>query len=264
MQIVITGFERDELTLQAAQALKSAPRVILHTGKCGAAQWLSENGIPFETLDALYESARDFESHIAQALEALLRAPDAAFCVFTDADEVARALLRQRPQTGVVGGDVYSALRLRAQGTVLALSAQDATAARISGDSACLIGEIDTRLLASDLKLRLGEVYGWETKVFWRFEGGQVALLPLEDIDRLKSYDHRCACLVNPGKERRICRMDQLVAAAAEKPLEELSDADKLPSRLAGLAREIEAAQRLYDEALPEMIEEAARELEKL
>ncbi|MBQ4227673.1 MAG: hypothetical protein II697_05660, partial [Clostridia bacterium] len=122
----------------------------------------------------------------------------------------------------------------------------------------------DTRLLASDLKLRLGEVYGWETKVFWRFEGGQVALLPLEDIDRLKSYDHRCACLVNPGKERRICRMDQLVAAASEKPLEEVSDADGLPLRLAGLAREIEAAQRLYDEALPEMIEEAARELEKL
>lgn len=264
MQIVITGFEREELTFQAAQALKSAPRVILHTGRCGAAEWLSENGIPFETLDVLYESAPDFESHISLALEALLRAPDAAFCVFTDADEVARALVKQCPQAAVAGGDAYSALKLRGQGALTLLTAQDAAGTCLPGDSACLICEIDTRLLASELKLQLGEVYGWEAKVFWRFEGGQVALLPLEDIDRLKSYDHRCACLVNPGTERRIRQMEQLVALAADKPLRDASDLDGLPARLARLAREIEAAQRLNDETLPEMIQEAARELEKL
>ena len=43
----------NQMTLEAAEALARAPRLILRTGRHGAADWLRANEIPFETLDAL-------------------------------------------------------------------------------------------------------------------------------------------------------------------------------------------------------------------
>ena len=75
-QIIVIGcgFRREQLTLEAVEALQSADKVLLHTGRCGLAEYLQEKGIPFETLDALYERAEDFDEHARLAAQAVLDA----------------------------------------------------------------------------------------------------------------------------------------------------------------------------------------------
>ena len=71
--IVGLGYEEKQLTFEAAELLKSGARVILHTGRCGCAEWLKKNGISFETLDYLYEECEDFDLHAARAAETVRR-----------------------------------------------------------------------------------------------------------------------------------------------------------------------------------------------
>ena len=54
--IVGLGYEEKQLTLEAAELLESGARVILHTGRCGCADWLKRHAVPFETLDSLYDA----------------------------------------------------------------------------------------------------------------------------------------------------------------------------------------------------------------
>ena len=68
--VVGLGFTEKQLTLGALEALQSGARVILHTGRCGAAEYLNRAGISYETLDSLYETAEDFDEHAQAAAEA--------------------------------------------------------------------------------------------------------------------------------------------------------------------------------------------------
>ena len=54
-QIVVIGcgHRREQLTLEAADALRRADAVVLHTRRCGLTAWLESEGIAFSTLDAL-------------------------------------------------------------------------------------------------------------------------------------------------------------------------------------------------------------------
>ena len=254
--------------MEVQTIFQKTPRILLHTGKCGAAQWLEQNGLSYETLDALYEEAADFDAHIGAALErleGLEAAQETVFCVLTDGDEAAKAYLRRHPDTRVLGGDVYSALRMRAPGACLQLSAESVGSARLSAASSTLVTEIDTRILASEVKLRLGEVYGWDAEVFWRFENGQVAKVDLEDIDRFKSYDHRSACLINPPHVLPCHDMEGLLELASkintqgEAPLFDAAAKD-----LARVALDMEAARRQTDIQPDELFETAADLLKQL
>ena len=49
------------LTLGVYDALKSADRLLLRTGRHGVAERLTREGVAFETLDALYERTEDFD-----------------------------------------------------------------------------------------------------------------------------------------------------------------------------------------------------------
>ena len=78
-QIIVIGcgFRREQLTLEAVDALQSADKVLLHTGQCGLAEYLQEKGMPYETLDALYERAEDFDEHALLAARAVAAAAQA-------------------------------------------------------------------------------------------------------------------------------------------------------------------------------------------
>ena len=65
--IVGTGWTQGQLTLDAARALKSGARVVLHTERCGCAAWLRKEGVDFDSLDGLYDSCDDFDEHIRSA-----------------------------------------------------------------------------------------------------------------------------------------------------------------------------------------------------
>ena len=66
------------MTLGAAEALRRAKAIVLRTDRHGAADFLKEQGIPFDTLDALYDSSEDFDGFARAAvclLEERLQGP---------------------------------------------------------------------------------------------------------------------------------------------------------------------------------------------
>ena len=60
------------LTLGVYDALKSADRLLLRTGRHGVAERLTREGVAFETLDALYERTEDFDELCELAARAVI------------------------------------------------------------------------------------------------------------------------------------------------------------------------------------------------
>lgn len=95
--VIGCGYRREQLTLEAAEALKSVEQVILHTQRCGLKDWLEEQGVSFSSLDALYESAEDFDQHALMAAQAILQAAQngsVAYAVFDVRDVSVAELMR--------------------------------------------------------------------------------------------------------------------------------------------------------------------------
>ena len=200
--VVRVGAEMDEMTLEAVNALKSAPKIVLHTQRCGCAEWLTENGIAFETLDELYEKAEDFDDHARLAAEKILsyRDPSVFYCVLDYSDESVKRLFASGAKIRVLGRGA-DALLARAEGPVTVVSAMDIENAVLHANQNTLIREIDTRAMAGDVKLALMRHYPEESRIYVLKPDGNVAVCPLTELDRLRAYDHRCACLAPAVKE---------------------------------------------------------------
>lgn len=207
IMVVGHGYEAGQLTLQAVECLQSGARVILHTGRCECAHWLNQAQIPFETLDALYESCEDFDEHARQAADAVCAAAeneDVVFGVFDVRDRSVSVLMNLRKDVRVIAGPLAEgALFAHLQGATELLEASDWERYQLSSAKNALIRELDSRELASEVKLKLMEIYPDETAVFVRFGDGAIAHTQLYNLDRLKYYDHRTCALVTAEPELR-------------------------------------------------------------
>mgnify|MGYP000760651592 FL=1 len=94
------------LTLGVYDALKSADRLLLRTGRHGVAERLTREGVAFETLDALYERTEDFDELCELAARAIIdRARQAEALVYAvsepQSDATVRALADALPDSAV-------------------------------------------------------------------------------------------------------------------------------------------------------------------
>lgn len=196
------GYEIGQLTLEAADVFRSGARVILHTGRCGCAEWLENNGIAFETLDALYDDCEDFDEHVQAAAEAIASAAaegDVVYGVFDVRDRSVSEIAKVQKDVRIIAGPpVEGALFAYAQGAVQMLEASDWENYRLSSARAALVRELDNRELASEVKLKLSECYPDESEVYVCTPGG-IARTALYNLDRMKNYDHR-TCVLVPGE----------------------------------------------------------------
>ncbi len=208
--VVGVGLEAKQLTLEAAELLKSGARVILHTGRIGCADWLKAQGVPFETLDALYDACADFDEHAQRAVQAVTEAAEAGDVVYAVYDVRDRSVLKlsaaARELRIVAGPPVEGALLGYLDGAARLLEASDWESFRLSATECALVREIDSRELASEVKLRLMDCYPEETMCFILNEG-RLSRLPLYDLDRMKRYDHRTCALVPP--ERDVTKLER-------------------------------------------------------
>lgn len=209
--VVGVGYEEKHLTLEAIELLRSGASVRLHTQRCGCADWLRREGIPFETLDGLYEECEDFDEHARRAAEAILAAAeesDVVYGVFDVRDRSVAAILDMAGQNMrvVAGPPTEGALLAHAQGEVQLLEASDWENFTLSSARSALVRELDSRELASEVKLKLMEVYPEENEVLVRLGGG-MAKTPLYNLDRLKGYDHR-TCVLVPA-EAELTRLER-------------------------------------------------------
>ncbi len=194
------------LTLEAAEALANAGAVLLRTRWHGVAGWLEEKGIHFDTLDALYESAEDFDALSEVAADEIIRrlseTPALCYCVPDPlTDETVRRLsekgIRMRVLPGVTQGTSARAKAIEralpVPGACCEVPAVDFAVHRIDPSEALLITEINSRLLAGEVKLRLLSVYKPGQRVL--LSGEPVAL---EALDRGAKYDHLTSVYLPP------------------------------------------------------------------
>lgn len=205
ISVVGVGYEPQQLTLEAVSLFRSGAQVILHTQRCGCAEWLRGEGIAFASLDALYDACEDFDEHARAAADAVREAAqsgDVVYAVFDVRDASVGALLDggEKDVRVVAGVPAEGALFARAQDGAQLLAASDWENFCLTSAKCALVRELDSRELASEVKLKLMEVYPEEAEIAVRFGDGSIARTKLYNLDRLRGYDHRTCAFVPAEK----------------------------------------------------------------
>ncbi|MDD2429292.1 MAG: nucleoside triphosphate pyrophosphohydrolase [Eubacteriales bacterium] len=209
--------DKDMLTLGACEALKKADRVILKTRRHGAADWLTQQGIPFGSLDTQFENAADFDDLAAKCAQHIVDAAKdgtVAYGVFDCAhdESVMHLQLASGVETILLPGVPQHTPLLAAANFGGAYTVSDAAGLLVTDAQRVLcVTEMDSALLAGECKLKLLPWYGANSRVLYfpslRGERRPVQIT-LEQLDRQKYYGHRAACIVFPGKLTEKTRWD--------------------------------------------------------
>ena len=219
------------MTMQTVSALRKARRLILRTRRHAAAPWLEENGIAFDALDEWYDRYDDFDA-LHQALarhlwEQAQSCPVTYAVMDASCDASVAALSALCPEDGTLTllpglslTDVYLSELPGATSRLSGLRTLPATAcaaARHDPRLPLLITELDSPVLAGEVKLWLGDLYGDESPVVFfpsRVKAHRRPVsIQLMALDRQHTYDHTCAVYVpaSPLRERsRFCFEDLL------------------------------------------------------
>jgi tetrapyrrole methylase family protein/MazG family protein len=234
-KITIVGLgpgSEDEITLGALNALKQGRSVILRTDRHGIVPFLKEQGITFTTLDHIYDQSDNFDE-IYQAM--IKRIADAAEegdvvlglpghpmigerLTFELMKELDEAVYDIKVLPGISRADSLIAL-IRKSGVegVRILTASELSKNQLDPGLATVITGIHSSILASELKIKLLEVYPPDLDIYLSIldDDGQAAVkeVPLYTLDHSKSFDHT-ACVYLPAlglKELTAYRFRHLV-----------------------------------------------------
>ena len=223
------------MTLEAADTLRSAKHLFLRTSQHGAAQWLDEQNVPYETFDALYDRYEDFdELHqaIARRLWKLSADAPVTYAVMdASTDGSVSALAETAPEggcihriAGLTSADACMAAipaGIRHDAGLRVLPAMDCLNAAHDPATPLMITEIDNRVLAGDVKLWLTDLYNDEMEAVFFPPSEKAArkavMIELADLDRQKKYDHTCCVYVPaaPYRTRARCCLADLESIVA-------------------------------------------------
>lgn len=198
--IVALGADALDLTDRIKKVLSGPAPVVMRTARCGAAQWMQRQKLSYRALDALYDQAEDFDQlHDMLAAEVLRMAEkqDVVYGVLDLRDGSVERLIDGGGAhvTMVPGVSLEGALGARAAGPADLVAACDIARYQPSSDQAALVREIDSRVMASDVKLRLMERYPEEAPMLL-YDGREIRQIPLCELDRQPRYDHQtCAAI---------------------------------------------------------------------
>ncbi|MBQ8093624.1 MAG: hypothetical protein IJ242_08630 [Clostridia bacterium] len=203
------------LTVGAIEALQQSEKVILRTGRHGAVKMPFFARIAYDTFDALYDSNSDFDELCESAANYLIaQAENRNICYAVPdpaGDATVRILLEKVPETvkvRVLGG-VSLADNIRAASAVVGTwtrpehyhvyFAMTLNERRVQMEPQ-VICEINDRMLASDVKLWLSDLYDDDTEILFFPNAAEAMPEPrricLYDLDRQPYYDHRSAVFV--------------------------------------------------------------------
>lgn len=217
------------LTLQTADALRHASRLILRTQQHPVAAWLREQEIPFVSFDKYYDLFWDFDElnrAIARKLWAEAAQQSVTYAVIdATADASIAAIDAARPADGQIIRlcgvsrtdaclSAVPAAHLNADG-LRVLPALSCMAAVHDPRLPLLITEIDRQVLAGDVKLWLSDLYDDEMPVTFIPSSVQGHKAPTQiqllEIDRQKHYDHTVSVFLPPvplQARQRFCFAD--------------------------------------------------------
>lgn len=210
-----SGYSR--LSVGAYRVIRSAPIVFVRTARHPVVQELAAEGIAFEAMDGIYESAGTFEEvyeRIAnRILDEAAESGDAVYAVPGHplvGEESVRILIRKAREKGletaVIGSESFIEASLEALGFGLdaglkvldALSIGRVTPASDTGN---LIYQVYDRDVTSEVKLKLMEHYPDDFEVILISGAGTpgqvVRAIPLHQLDRCEC-DHLTTVYLPP------------------------------------------------------------------
>lgn len=195
--VIGVGFDKKHLTLEAIEALNSGSSVILHTERCGVAEYLTEKNIAYTSLDELYDTYEDFDEHAEAAAEAVELASengDVVYCVM-DIRDLSAGLLAENGATLISGPSAEGILMAYATDGTQFYSASDWENMYPDAGLNTIVREIDNKELACEVKLRLMESYPDDAEcISVSAEGSRK--FELHTLDRQADFDHRFSVFV--------------------------------------------------------------------
>lgn len=206
----------DTLTLGALKALRTAREVILQTGNVPVADFLAREGIAFDTLDAFYERAADFEELLEDTVDFFAEHTQAVFGILGNArgNAFVTELAQKYPLTvlpGVAQGEfaldrcgIYAA-------AVRCIAADDLDAAELDARIPTAVTELDSPFRAADVALAFSRYYPHDHPIFL-VKGERVTRIPLNELDRQElGYDCTAVIPALPLEERQAYTFEDLV-----------------------------------------------------
>ena len=196
--VIGLGVKAGDLSVQALKALKNADCVLVRNAS-PASTVLTEEGIPFQTLDYVYEKSRNFDTlakNLAAEVTKAASGGNVCYCVEggVTEDRAARILMSKGADfiEGVSKAG-YAAAQAGLFGTFQAVSAFEVSEKRLS--LPLIVYDLADRSLASDVKLFLSEKFGDEAECYFlsREQGQKIKLY---EADRQSEYTSLSALVV--------------------------------------------------------------------
>ncbi len=197
--VIGLGTEKDGFTMKAWKALQRADKVLLRT-QFPCAESLKEAGIAFDTLDAVYEKSRNYDTLAKNlAAEVVRQSEGCELCYCVDGgvseDRAARLLLNRKDVKAIDGVSKGERAAARAR---LTGAYQSVSAFELSGRELALplvVYDVASREIAGDIKLLLAERFGDEAPALYLHGDGQKEI-PLFEADRQEAYGAETALVV--------------------------------------------------------------------
>ena len=185
------------LTLVQQQTLTSGLPVFLQTEKHPCLTVLLERGIPFCSMDDLFDASEDFDALNAAVAARLCDAGDCVYLATGSIQNSQLPVIRQAAQTRGIRVAVLPYISAGAAAFPERENAQTISAhdlpEQIDPEQSCVVEEIDSQMVAGEAKLFLSEFYPDESIVTLASIGKDGAYsardILLCELDRQKRYD---------------------------------------------------------------------------
>lgn len=237
--IVGLGFgDVSALPMGTLETLERADALWLRTEDHPVVDWLRERGLGFATFDSVYEAHADFESVYREIVDRLLAEAKAGRPVVYAvpghpmvAERTVRLLREEGPRHGIRvdvrgGGSfldaAFARLGIDPIDGFLLLDGTDLSADRLDPRVHQLIAQVYDRMVASDIKLTLMEVYPDDFPVtvanaLGVEERERIETVPLYQLDREERFDNLTLLYIPPTDKAAVLnrRFDTLTGIIA-------------------------------------------------
>lgn len=202
--VIGLGVDGKDLSSSAEEIIKSSVKTIARTGLTESYKNLSKFSKKIDTLDFIYEKSRNFDTlNKNLANEVLTLSKTQPVCYLVDGcateDNSCKYILKKAKNVKILAGVSYACKCLERLGVCesnyTSVSAYEVDK-NYSLSAPLIIYAIDSRIIASKVKLFLSELFGDEREVYLSSNGGN-SKIKLYELDRQEKYDYS-TCLYIP------------------------------------------------------------------
>jgi len=195
------------LTRTAWDAVLNAPKLYLQTKEHPSAKPVLEAGIPFVSMDDLYESSDDFDALNAAIADRLVSNSDCVYAVMGDGcyaqlPAIEKAAKKRGFRIEVLPGVSYAKAAFPKLQDAQVFAARSLPK-RVDPSVPLCVEELDNPIIAGEVKLALSEIYpdDWPVTLATMQDDGHYSLrtFPLADLDRKRTLFAGSVLFVKPA-----------------------------------------------------------------